>query len=72
MSFDQSPVEHFYIRDWGKTNDLDHLNAQWHITSPEEMEFINELITEFLLPELDMLNKFSEGVESLSRYVFDV
>lgn len=66
-SFDRSPVDHFYIRDWGRPGNIDELQVEWHITTPEEMDFINELITEFFLPELDMLAKFMDGIESLSR-----
>ena len=66
-TFDESPKTHFYIRDWGITCDIDNLNVQWHIPSKEEIDFVNELHNEFLIPQFDILDKIKENQLTLSR-----
>ena len=61
QGFDLPPTEHFYIQDWGKPCPLDELNPKWHSPSQEEMLFADELLKEFLVPELDLLKEIING-----------
>lgn len=60
--FSTPPEEHFYIRDWGKPGDVDDLDVKWHVPSDEELQFVNELLQLFLLPELRKLKDYMSGV----------
>ena len=68
QGFNLPPTEHFYIRDWGKPCPLEDLNPNWHTPGQDELNFVNELLTEFLLPGLELLKEFIAG-KSLTRYV---
>lgn len=65
--FDLPPTEHFYIRDWGKPCPLDDLHPKWHNPDQTECEFVDEILREFLLPELDLLKEFMAGKATLNR-----
>jgi len=65
--FTKSPVHHFYIRDWGKSGSLDTLNIKWHLPNAEELEFINELLQEHLLYELDLVQQYMKGLKQMTR-----
>lgn len=64
--FKKPPTEHLYIRDWGKPGNLDNLGVNWHLPSKEELSFIDELMKEHLIAELDVIQKFMEG-KTLTR-----
>ncbi|KAK3731823.1 hypothetical protein QZH41_020179, partial [Actinostola sp. cb2023] len=65
--FGQSPAEHLFIRDWGKSGDLNNLNIQWHIPSKEETLFAKEILDNFLQPEMKRVESFIAGSETLAR-----
>ncbi|XP_047137768.2 proteasome activator complex subunit 4A isoform X1 [Hydra vulgaris] len=61
IPFDRDPVEHFYIRDWGKCGHVNELKMNWHTPSVDEQMFVNELLKQHLLPELEMVESYISG-----------
>ena len=54
--FGESPVDHFYIRDWGKAGNIDDLQISWHVPTLEELEFVNELLDKHMVSELSSIS----------------
>ncbi|XP_031565856.1 proteasome activator complex subunit 4-like [Actinia tenebrosa] len=65
--FSKPPTEHLFIRDWGKSGDVDNLDIQWHIPSKEEKLFAKELFDTFLQTEMARVEKYIDGSEPLTR-----
>ncbi|XP_032233646.1 proteasome activator complex subunit 4 isoform X2 [Nematostella vectensis] len=65
--FSKPVTEHLFIRDWGKSGDLDNLDIKWHIPIEEEKLFAKELLDTFLQPEMERVERFMAGDETLSR-----
>ena len=59
--FGKSPVEHLYIRDWGKIGSLYDLQMDWHIPNEEELLFVKELLDQFLENELNAIKSYVAG-----------
>ncbi|KAJ7404837.1 hypothetical protein WISP_143263 [Willisornis vidua] len=53
--------------DWGKPGDLWNLDIQWHVPSPEEINFAFYLLDTFLQPELTRLELYALGELEMSR-----
>uniref|UniRef100_A0A8C3XZU5 Proteasome activator subunit 4 n=1 Tax=Catharus ustulatus TaxID=91951 RepID=A0A8C3XZU5_CATUS len=65
--FDKPLSEYFPIKDWGKPGDLWNLDIQWHVPSPEEINFAFYLLDTFLQPELTRLEQYALGELEMSR-----
>ncbi|XP_056326451.1 proteasome activator complex subunit 4A isoform X1 [Danio aesculapii] len=55
------------IQDWGRPGELWNLEIQWHVPSTEETEFVFYLLNLLLKPELQRLQKHTEGQQDISR-----
>ncbi|KAG8123071.1 hypothetical protein E2320_018500 [Naja naja] len=55
------------IKDWGKPGNLQKLDIQWHVPSAEEVAFAFELLDTFLQPEINKLERYSDGSLEMSR-----
>uniref|UniRef100_A0A671QJ67 Proteasome activator complex subunit 4A n=1 Tax=Sinocyclocheilus anshuiensis TaxID=1608454 RepID=A0A671QJ67_9TELE len=55
------------IKDWGRPGDLLNLGIQWHMPSTEEKEFVFYLLDLLLKPELQHLQKHTQGEQDISR-----
>uniref|UniRef100_A0A673LWV1 Proteasome activator complex subunit 4A-like n=1 Tax=Sinocyclocheilus rhinocerous TaxID=307959 RepID=A0A673LWV1_9TELE len=55
------------IKDWGLPGDLLNLGIQWHVPSTEEKEFVFYLLDLLLKPELQHLQKHTQGEQDISR-----
>jgi len=62
-NLDLPPEEYLPIRDWGAAGDLDNLGVPWHISTPEEQAFAQEVLHAFLFPEL----QFFQGISSTNE-----
>ncbi|KAK7140459.1 hypothetical protein R3I94_012924 [Phoxinus phoxinus] len=55
------------IKDWGRPGDLWKLDIHWHVPSTEEKEFVFYLLDLLLKPELQRLQKHTQGKQDMSR-----
>lgn len=54
-------------QDWGRPGDLWNLDIKWHMPSTEEREFVFYLLDLLLKPELQRLQKHTQGEQDMSR-----
>ncbi|KAM6951408.1 proteasome activator complex subunit 4B [Aplochiton taeniatus] len=55
------------IRDWGRAGDVKALGVCWHVASREEEEFVFQLLSRLLLPELPRIADHVSGEQPMSR-----
>ena len=58
--YDLPLSEYQPFREWGKPSSPTDLNLNWHVPSREEMNQAQLVVNEFLVEELDILEKYSE------------
>ncbi|KZW02117.1 ARM repeat-containing protein [Exidia glandulosa HHB12029] len=52
-------VDHF--KHWGKMYDAEDVKIEWHTPSPEEIEFILELLDKVVVPAMDVIDRLLQG-----------
>ncbi|CAL8299965.1 unnamed protein product [Merluccius merluccius] len=65
--FHRPPGDHLPIKDWGRPGDLWNLDIQWHVPCVEETSFAFYILDLILQPELQRLQRFSQGEQEMSR-----
>ena len=55
-------------QDWAAAGNIHELAMQWHTPSELELDLVDRLLVEFMLPELQRLQAFIDG-DSLDRCV---
>ncbi|XP_072526695.1 proteasome activator complex subunit 4A [Salminus brasiliensis] len=65
--FQQPCQHHLPIKDWGRPGDLLNLDIQWHIPNEKEKAFVFDTLDMLLLPELNRLQRHSQGEQEMSR-----
>uniref|UniRef100_A0A8C7ZN05 Proteasome activator complex subunit 4 n=1 Tax=Oryzias sinensis TaxID=183150 RepID=A0A8C7ZN05_9TELE len=55
------------IRDWGRAGDVANLGVCWHVPSQEEVNFVFQLLSRLLRPELERIRRHVSGVQPMSR-----
>ncbi|XP_061666558.1 proteasome activator complex subunit 4B isoform X2 [Syngnathoides biaculeatus] len=55
------------VRDWGRPGDVGALGLCWHVPSPEEENFVFQLLSGLLKPELDRIRGHVSGDRRMSR-----
>uniref|UniRef100_A0A3P8VNZ5 Proteasome activator Blm10 mid region domain-containing protein n=1 Tax=Cynoglossus semilaevis TaxID=244447 RepID=A0A3P8VNZ5_CYNSE len=55
------------ILDWGKAGDLASLGVRWHVPSAEEENFVFQLLSRLLRPELERIKDHVSGNQPMSR-----
>jgi len=55
------------VQDWGRPGDLWNLDIQWHVPCLEETSFAFYILDLILQPELQRLQRFSQGEQEMSR-----
>ncbi|XP_063047941.1 proteasome activator complex subunit 4A [Engraulis encrasicolus] len=55
------------IKDWGRPGDLWNLDIRWHMPSAEGRAFVFETLDQLLKPELERLQKHTQGTQDMSR-----
>ncbi|XP_052006994.1 proteasome activator complex subunit 4A-like isoform X1 [Xyrauchen texanus] len=65
--FQQPTDKYLPIKDWGRPGDLWNLDIQWHVPNIEETEFVFYLLDLLLKPELQRLQRHTQGVQDISR-----
>ena len=83
LSFDLDPKDHLYIRvsnstssytvhlfskDWATSCHFKDAKISWYIPGDEEYRFADEILQKILKPELEKLDAFTKGKQSLDRY----
>lgn len=64
------PVKDFLsIREWGNPGDLRNLNISWYVPAETEVKCVENLLHRYLIPELETLEKYSNGEVTLTREV---
>ncbi|KAF3853760.1 hypothetical protein F7725_014448 [Dissostichus mawsoni] len=57
------------IRDWGKAGDVADLGVCWHVPNQEEENFVFQLLSRLLHPELQRIEAHVSGEQPMSRCV---
>uniref|UniRef100_A0A8C5A3D9 Proteasome activator subunit 4 n=1 Tax=Gadus morhua TaxID=8049 RepID=A0A8C5A3D9_GADMO len=65
--FHQHSRDRLPIKDWGRPGDLWNLDIQWHVPCVEETSFAFYILDLILQPELQRLQRFSQGELEMSR-----
>ncbi|XP_051507905.1 proteasome activator complex subunit 4A isoform X2 [Myxocyprinus asiaticus] len=65
--FQQHTNKYLPIKDWGRPGDLWNLDIQWHMPNAEEKEFVFCLLDLLLKPELQRLQRHTQGEQDISR-----
>ncbi|XP_062859085.1 proteasome activator complex subunit 4B isoform X2 [Trichomycterus rosablanca] len=65
--FNRPLNEYLPIKDWGRPGDLWNLQIQWHVPSTEEKAFVFYILDLVLHPELQRLQRYSQGEQNMSR-----
>ena len=47
------------LKEWAKPGNIDNLDLEWHEPCQEEIDFVQELLEKFLVPELNTLKQIS-------------
>ncbi|XP_033974849.1 proteasome activator complex subunit 4B-like [Trematomus bernacchii] len=55
------------IRDWGKAGDVADLGVCWHVPNQEEENFVFQLLSRLLHPELQRIEAHVSGEQPMSR-----
>uniref|UniRef100_H3CC65 Proteasome activator complex subunit 4 C-terminal domain-containing protein n=1 Tax=Tetraodon nigroviridis TaxID=99883 RepID=H3CC65_TETNG len=55
------------IRDWGRAGDLAALDVRWHVPGPEEQDWVFQLLSRLLQPELEHIQAHASGGQPMSR-----
>ncbi|XP_061562704.1 LOW QUALITY PROTEIN: proteasome activator complex subunit 4B-like [Phycodurus eques] len=55
------------VRDWGRPGDIAALGLCWHVPSPEEENFVFQLLSRLLKPELERIGGHVSGDQPMSR-----
>uniref|UniRef100_A0AAQ5ZZM2 Proteasome activator Blm10 mid region domain-containing protein n=1 Tax=Amphiprion ocellaris TaxID=80972 RepID=A0AAQ5ZZM2_AMPOC len=55
------------IRDWGRAGDVAALGVSWHVPSQEEEDFVFQLLSHLLHPELQRIKGHISGDQPMSR-----
>ncbi|KAF5303620.1 hypothetical protein FQA39_LY09867 [Lamprigera yunnana] len=66
-SYDVPITEFLTIREWGEAGNIKNLNISWYVPGETELECIKMLLYKYLLPELEILDKYSLGEVVLER-----
>ncbi|KAM7370631.1 hypothetical protein PAMP_010160 [Pampus punctatissimus] len=56
------------IQDWGRAGDVAALGVCWHVPSQEEENFVFQLLSRLLHPELERIKGHVSGDHPMSRY----
>lgn len=70
------PVEKFaahlslFLQDWGRAGDVAALGVCWHMPSMEEENFVFQLLSRLLRPELERIKDHVSGDQQMSRCPF--
>ncbi|XP_075223188.1 proteasome activator complex subunit 4A-like isoform X2 [Lycorma delicatula] len=59
--------EHLPIRAWGKSGDIHNLNISWHFPDEYDLNEVQRLISKYLPPELERLEKYVKNEITLTR-----
>ncbi|XP_066249765.1 proteasome activator complex subunit 4B-like [Euwallacea similis] len=63
------PVKDFLsVREWGKPQKIKDLKIDWYVPGEVEIEAVQTLVHKYLIPELDLLERYSKGEKKLSRH----
>ncbi|XP_056636067.1 proteasome activator complex subunit 4-like [Diorhabda sublineata] len=64
-----TPVKDFLaIREWGKAQEIKDLKISWYVPGMKEVEAAQNLLARYLMPELEKLEKYSNGEENFTRH----
>lgn len=55
------------FRKWGVPEKLKDLNISWYIPGETEINCVQSLINNYLIPELDLLSKYANGELTVTR-----
>ncbi|CAF1072340.1 unnamed protein product [Rotaria sordida] len=66
-NIDEPFIDFLPIRAWGQPVEFDKLQPQFHIPSPEEVDFACEFVETFIYPELTLLNEKSSNMSNDER-----
>ena len=57
------------LQDWGKAGDVADLGVCWHVPNQEEENFVFQLLSRLLHPELQRIEAHVSGEQPMSRCV---
>lgn len=57
------------FQDWGRAGDVAALGVHWHVPSREEEDFVFQLLSRLLQPELQRIQAHVSGDQPMSRWV---
>lgn len=66
-SFDLPVKDFLSIREWGEPGSLKNLKIKWYVPGDAEVKCAESLLHKYLLPELEMLNKYAKGEQTVTR-----
>lgn len=58
------------LQDWGRAGDVAALGVHWHVPGKEEENFVFQLLSRLLHPELQRIEGHVSGDQPMSRCVF--
>ncbi|XP_002119300.2 proteasome activator complex subunit 4 [Ciona intestinalis] len=67
VGYDHDPEENLVLREWGATSNPSNIAIKWHVPSEEELEAAFCCAEEFLLPQLEELQKFNSDQAELDK-----
>lgn len=59
----------FFAQDWGRAGDVAALGVCWHVPGQEEENFVFQLLSRLLCPELQRIEAHVSGEQPMSRCV---
>ncbi|KAK5647619.1 hypothetical protein RI129_002511 [Pyrocoelia pectoralis] len=65
--FNQHIKDFLTIREWGQPGNIQNLNVSWYIPGKTEVDCIQHLLNKYLVPELEVLNKYASDEIILER-----
>lgn len=64
---DYNDPDYPYIRDWGRSVDIDNLHIRWYIPGEEEIAIIQQIFSRYLTVQIDKLKGYCEDSNTLTR-----
>lgn len=65
--FKDRPVVLSFLQDWGRAGDVSALGVCWHVPAQEEENFVFQLLSRLLHPELQRIEGHVSGDQPMSR-----
>ncbi|KAL1501106.1 hypothetical protein ABEB36_006493 [Hypothenemus hampei] len=63
-----APIENFLsVREWAKPHKIQDINIEWYAPKDKEISAVQSLINKYLVPELKVLEEYSQGERKLNR-----